>query len=64
MKTRLKHTLYLTPAILLLLVWIAAAPSLIAQRSSWEVLGAAAVTALMATWCITLFAHALQRDKS
>jgi len=63
MKTRIKHTLYLAPAILLLLMWIATAPALIAQRSSWEVLGAAALTALVATWCITLFAHALQRDK-
>ncbi len=63
MKIRLKHTLYLAPATLLLLVWIAAAPALIAQRNIWEVLGAAALTALAATWCITLFAHALQRDK-
>lgn len=63
MKTRIKHTLYLAPAILLLLMWIAAAPSLIAQRSSLEVMSSAAVTALIATWCITLFAHALQRDK-
>lgn len=64
MKTRLKHTLYLAPAIILLLMWIAAAPSLIAQRSAWEVLGVAIITALVATWCVTLFAHALQRDKS
>lgn len=63
MKTRLIHTLYLAPAILLLLMWIAAVPSLIAQRSVWEVMGAAAVTALMATWCITLFAHGLRSDK-
>lgn len=63
MKTRIIHTLYLAPAILLLFMWIAVAPSLVAQRSSWEVLGAAAITALMATWCITLFALALQQDK-
>jgi hypothetical protein len=63
MKTRIKHTLYLAPAILLLLMWIATAPSLIAQRSPWEVLGAAAITALVVTWCITIFFHALQRDK-
>ena len=63
MKTRIIHTLYLAPAVLLLFMWVAVAPALIAQRSSWEILGAAAVTALMATWCITLFAHALQRDK-
>ena len=63
MKTRIKHSLYLTPAILLLLMWIATAPSLIAQVSVMEVLGAAMLTALVATWSITLFAHALQRDK-
>lgn len=63
MKTRFLHTLYLVPAPTLLLMWVAAAPSLIAQRSSYEVLGAAIFTALVATWCITLFAHALQRDK-
>jgi len=63
MKTRLKHTLYLVPAILLLLMWIATAPTLVAQRSPLELLGAAVITALVATWCITLFAHALQRDK-
>ena len=62
MKTRIKHTIYLAPAILLLM-WIAAAPSLVAQRSPWEVLGAATVTALVATWCVTLFVHALRRDK-
>jgi CBS-domain-containing membrane protein len=63
MKTRIIHTFYLAPAILLLLMWIAAAPSLVAQRSPWEVLGAATVTALVATWCVTLFVHALRRDK-
>ena len=63
MKTRIKHTLYLGPAIVLLLMWIAVAPTLIALRSSIEVLGAAIVTALVVTWCITLFAHALQREK-
>lgn len=63
MKTRIKHTFYLAPAILLLLMWIAAAPSLIAQYSALGVLSLATVTALIVTWCITLFAHALQRDK-
>jgi len=63
MKNRIKHTIYLTPAILLLFMWIAIAPSLIVQRSSWEVLCVAAVVALVASWCTTLFAHALRRDK-
>ncbi len=63
MKTRLKHTLYLSPAILLLLMWIATAPTLVAQRSAWELLGAAVVTALVATWCITLFVHAVKTEK-
>ena len=64
MINRIKHTLYLTPAVLLLLIWIVAAPSLVQQRTLWELLGFALVTALVATWCITLFAHALQRDKT
>ena len=64
MKTRIKHTLYLTPSILLILMWIVAAPSLVEQRSTWEILVAALVTAVVAAWCITLFAHSLQRDKS
>ena len=63
MKTRVMHTLYLAPAVLLLLVWIAAAPSFLQQRSVWEFLIFAVFTALTATWCITLFAHALLRDK-
>lgn len=64
MRTRIKHSLYLAPAILLLLMWIACAPSLIALNSPMGVLGAAVLTALVATWSITLFAHALQRDKT
>lgn len=63
MKNRIKHTLYLTPAVLLLLVWMAAAPGLILQLKPWQLIAAAAATALVVTWCITLFAHALQRDK-
>ena len=63
MKTRLKHTLYLAPAILLLFIWIASAPSLIALLSAWELVCAAVITSLVAAWCITLFAHALLRDK-
>ncbi len=63
MKNRIKHTIYLTPAVFLLLIWIVVAPSLIAQHSPVVVVGFAAVSALVATWCITLFAHAIQRDK-
>lgn len=63
MKTRVIHTLYLVPAILLLFMWIAVAPALVAQHSPWEVMGAAVITALVATWCITLFVHAIKQDK-
>lgn len=63
MKNRIKHTIYLAPAVFLLLIWIVVAPSLIEQHSRFLVVGYAAVTALVATWCITLFAHAIQRDK-
>jgi len=64
MKNRIKHSIYLAPAVFLLLLWIAAAPSLVAQQRPWIVVAYAAVSALVATWCITLFAHALQRDKT
>ena len=63
MKTRIKHTLYLTPAILLLFMWIACAPSFIATYSPYVVLGFSIASALIVAWCIVLFAHALQRDK-
>jgi hypothetical protein len=62
--TRLKHSLYLAPAVLLLLTWIIAAPSLVAGRFSMGYIIAFLVaTALVMAWCITLFAHALLRDK-
>lgn len=63
MKTRIRHTIYLSPAVFLLLIWIVVAPSLISQHSPFVVVGLAAASALVATWCITLFAHAIQRDK-
>ncbi len=64
MKTRIKHTLYLTPAILLLFMWIACAPTFIAAHSLSVVLAFLVASAIVAAWCIVLFAHALQRDKS
>ena len=63
MKIRMKHTLYLAPAILLLFMWIACAPSFIAANSLFVVLGFLVASAIMVSWCIVLFAHALQRDK-
>lgn len=64
MKNRIKHTIYLAPAIFLLFIWVIVAPSLITQHSPIVVVGFAAASALIATWCITLFAHAVQRDKT
>lgn len=63
MKNRIKHSIYLAPAVFLLLLWIATAPNLIVLLSPWQLVGVAALTAGVATWCITLFAHALQRDR-
>ena len=63
MKNRIKHFLYLAPAIFLGLIWIATAPSLATHNSAWVIVGAAALTALAISWCVTMFAHALQRDK-
>ena len=62
MKTRIKHTLYLAPAILLLFAWILCAPSVLAICSLPVVIGLLAGSAIMATWSIDLFAHALQHD--
>lgn len=64
MKTRIKHALYLTPAMLLLFMWIACAQSFIAANSLYVVLGTLVASAIMVSWCIVLFAHAVQRDKS
>jgi hypothetical protein len=64
MKNRIKHTLYLAPAVFLGLIWILAAPSLVQQNNLFIIVGAAFLTALVIAWCITMFAHALQRDKS
>ncbi len=63
MKNRIIHTIYLAPAILLLLMWIAVSPVLIAQLSSLKLLAAVIVTAIMMAWCITLFAHAVRQGK-
>lgn len=63
MKTRLVHMLYLTPAVLLLLVWIVAAPSWLLVGSQWTFFGIAVITAMVVSWSITLFIHAVIRDK-
>lgn len=63
MKTRIKHVIYLAPAVVLLLIWIATAPSLISQYRPAVVVACAVVTGIVIAWCITLFAHALQRDR-
>lgn len=64
MKQRIKHTIYLLPAIFLLLIWVAISPRLTSILSTWELIGAAIVSAMLATWCITIFGHALHHDKS
>lgn len=64
MRNRLKHSMYLAPAIFLLLIWIAAAPGLVAQQHPWIVVAYAVASALVAAWFITLFAQALKRDKT
>lgn len=64
MKNRIKHFLYLAPAIFLGLIWIVAAPALARQNDIWITVLVAAATALAISWCVTMFAHALQRDKT
>jgi hypothetical protein len=63
MKNRIKHFLYLVPAVFLGLIWIVAAPVLAGKHDLWLIVLAAAVTAMAISWCMTMFAHALQRDK-
>lgn len=63
MKNRIKHSLYLTPAVLLLVVWIVAGPSFLAKNSTWTFLAAALVIATVVAWCVTLFVHAVLRDR-
>ena len=63
MLNRLKHALLLTPALLVLFIWIAATPALTAQSSLWRVFGMAAASAFVTAWSITLYVHHLMRDK-
>ena len=63
MKNRIKHTLYLMPAVLLLVVWMVAGPSFLAQNGTWGFFAAALVIAAVVSWCITLFFHAVLRDR-
>lgn len=62
MKTRFIHSLYLTPAVLLLLMWIATASAIVVHVGPVGTLIAALVSAITAGYCITLFAHAVRRD--
>lgn len=59
MINRAKETLYLTPAIILLFVWIAAAPRLVEQVSTLYLIMLAVLSSLVAAWCIASFAHAM-----
>lgn len=63
MKQRLIHSLYLLPAVFLILIWMVAAPSLLEQYGISMLLVAALLSAAVSTWCITLFAHAVKQNK-
>lgn len=63
MKNRIKHTLYLAPAMLLLVVWMVAGPSFLELHGIWSFLAVAVVIAVVSSWCITLFVHAVLRDR-
>ena len=56
---RTKTTLSLAPAIILLFVWIALAPGLAEQVSKFYLVALGVLSALVAAWSISMFAHAL-----
>lgn len=63
MLNRLKHALLLTPALLVLFIWIVAAPDLTVQASLWRIFGMAVASAFVSAWSITLYVHHLMCNK-
>jgi len=60
MKTRFLQALYLMPAIMMLMMWIAAAPSYVSQCSNWQLLGTIALSAFGSAWSVAIFAHSVK----
>lgn len=56
---RVKTTLSLTPAVILLFVWIAVAPSLAEQLTTFYLVALGILSAVVAAWSISMFVHEL-----
>lgn len=63
MINRAKTTLSLAPAIILLFVWIALAPHLAEQVSILYLVALGVLSALVAAWSISMFAHGLAKKE-
>ena len=63
MINRAKTTLMLVPAIVLLFVWIAVAPSLREQASTVYLVSMAVLSATVTAWSISAFAHTLVKKE-
>ena len=63
MINRAKTTLSLAPAIILLFVWIAVAPSLRELVSTFHLVTLGVLSALVAAWSISMFAHELAKKE-
>lgn len=59
MINRAKTTLSLAPAIILLFLWVALAPRLAEQVGTFYLVSLGVLSALVAAWSISMFAHDL-----
>lgn len=64
MKNRAKQAAVLVPALFLWLIWIAAAPSVVAQFSIPTILTLAIGTAVVSAWSLTAFAASRREDQN
>ena len=64
MKNRAKQAAALIPALFLWLIWIAAAPSVVAQFSIPTILALAICIAAVSAWSLTAFADAGKGDQN
>ncbi len=63
MITRAKKTLSIAPATILLFVWIALAPQLVEQVSTLYLVALGVLSALVASWSISMFAIELAKKE-
>lgn len=63
MITRARKALSIAPATILLFVWIALAPQLVEQVSTLYLVALGVLSALVASWSISIFAIELARKE-